>query len=160
MSNTGLEIFDTTLQETHHWLRIVMAELETDSRHVAFSALRAGLHALRDRIGPVNAVHLGAQLPMLLRGAYYEGWRAGSTPSAGRHIEDFLDRVDANLPRNSHVTARAAARATFSALVECLDAGEVEKVTKLLPRELAPLWPERWTDSEFSTSSASWGFGH
>jgi hypothetical protein len=77
MSKTGLEIFDTTLQETNHYLKRAMEELQTDDRKLAFTALRATLHALRDRIGPANAVHLAAQLPMLLRGAYYE---AGASP--------------------------------------------------------------------------------
>jgi uncharacterized protein (DUF2267 family) len=146
MSNTGLEIFDTTLQETHRWLKIMMEALATEDRHVAFAALRAGLHALRDRIGPVNAVHLGAQLPMLLRGAYYEGWRPGAEASRERHVEEFLNHVGANLPRNSAVGAEAAARATFSAIAGCLDTGEVQKVLKLLPREMGQLWPERWED--------------
>lgn len=141
MSNTGLEIFDTTLQETNHWLKLVMEELKTDNRKHAFTALRATLHALRDRIGPANTVHLGAQLPMLLRGAYYEGWRLSETPSRERHVEDFLDRIEANLPRNSQIDAGDCARATFSALAKCLDRGEVEKLTRLLPAEIRSLWP-------------------
>jgi uncharacterized protein (DUF2267 family) len=65
MSVTGLEVFDTTLQETNHWLKLMMGELGTDSRQAAFGALRGALHAVRDRIGVNNAVHLGAQMPML-----------------------------------------------------------------------------------------------
>jgi len=146
MSNTGLEIFDTTLQETNHWLNIVMEELKTTDRHIAFRALRAGLHALRDRIGPVNAVHLGAQLPMLLRGAYYEGWRPAAESSRERHVEQFLKHVEVNLHGNSQVSAEAVARATFSVLSECLDTGEVQKVLRLLPREMGVLWPDHWED--------------
>ena len=130
MSNTGLEIFDTTLHETNHWLKIVMGSLQTDDRRLAFTVLRATLHALRDRIGPANAVHLGAQLPMLLRGAFYE-----------RHVEDFLFHIDGNLPPNLQVDAEAAARASFCAMTECLDGGEVAKVIQLLPSEIRWLWP-------------------
>ena len=75
MSTTGLDVFDRTVQETNLWLKSLMEKLVTDDRHVAYFALRATMHALRDRIGPDNAVHLGAQLPMLIRGLYYEGWR-------------------------------------------------------------------------------------
>ena len=141
MSNTGLEVFDTTLHETNRWLKIMMGELETDDRRLAFTALRATLHALRDRIGPANAVHLGAQLPMLLRGAFYEGWRLAGTPTHERHVDDFLFHIDGNLPPNSHVNAERAARASFVAMTECLDAGEVAKVIQLLPSEIRWLWP-------------------
>ena len=68
MSTTGLPVFDTTVQETNLWLKAIMEGLHTDDRHLAYVALRATLHALRDRIGPENAVHLAAQLPMLVRG--------------------------------------------------------------------------------------------
>jgi hypothetical protein len=62
---TGLDVFDTTVQETNLWLKDVMERIGTYDRHSAYSTLRAVLHAVRDRIGPENAAHLGAQLPML-----------------------------------------------------------------------------------------------
>ena len=70
MSTTGLEVFDTTLQKTHLWLKDIMQELHTDSRQQAYSVLRATLHTLRDRMTIEQAVKLGAQLPILLRGMY------------------------------------------------------------------------------------------
>lgn len=142
MSANRLELFDTTIQETNHWVKLMMQELETNDRRQAFNALRSGLHALRDRIRPVTAVHLGAQLPMLLRGAYYEGWRLTNTPTHERHAVGFLNHVDANLARGSVFDASEVARATFNVISECVDAGEVEKVKRMLPSEIRALWPE------------------
>jgi uncharacterized protein (DUF2267 family) len=136
MAATGLDVFDTTVQETNRWLKAVMSELSTDDRRMAFGALRATLHALRDRIGPENAIHLGAQLPMLLRGAYYEGWRPSTTPSHGRHIDDFLETVALELPVQWPVDPEDAARATFAALGSSIDSGEVLKLLRLLPAEI------------------------
>ncbi|HXJ00701.1 MAG TPA: DUF2267 domain-containing protein [Micropepsaceae bacterium] len=150
MSRHGIEIFDTTLQETHHWLKVVMGNLDIDNRRIAFTALRATLHVLRDRIGSTNAVHLGAQLPMLLRGAYYEGWRPTGTPTHERHLEDFLFHIDANLPRNTEISAERAARASFGAMMECLDACEVEKLIQLLPKEIRLLWPNYQDEFELA----------
>ena len=141
MSKNGLEIFDTTIQETNHWLKLMMEQLGTSDRRQAFNALRKGLHVLRDRLGPVNAVHLGAQLPMLLRGAYYEGWRISETPTHERHIEEYLDHVDASLPRTPAIDGYEVAHATFTVLSHCVDPGEIEKVLRTLPSELRVLWP-------------------
>lgn len=146
MSQTGLEVFDKTIHETNRWLALVMKELNTDNREVALAALRAGLHALRDRIGTANAVHLGAQLPTLLRGVYYEGWRPAATPTRERHVPQFLEHVHAHLPRHSEIGPEAVARATFSALAAFIDTGEVQKVVLELPRQLGALWPDRWED--------------
>ena len=150
MSTTDLHVFDRTLQETHHWLKVMMEELETDSRRIAFQALRAGLHAVRDRIGAANAVHLGAQLPMLLRGAYYEGWRPFSTPTRERKLEDFFSHVEAYLPATAQVDGPAAAYATATAMAECLDGGEVEKVLEMLPADIRTIWPDYSGQAEFS----------
>jgi uncharacterized protein (DUF2267 family) len=144
MSVTGLEVFDTTLQETNHWLKLMMGELGTDSRQAAFGALRGALHAVRDRIGVNNAVHLGAQMPMLLRGAYYEGWYPATTPTRERHLVDFIDHVADEMPRGSQVDAAQAARACFSVMSQCLDSGEMLKLRQLLPHEALNLWPDYW----------------
>lgn len=142
MSTTSLEVFDTTLQETNQWLKLMMGELGTNDRHAAFGALRGALRAIRDRIGINNAVHLGAQMPMLLRGAYCEGHPVGTTRE--RHLANFIDRVAAEMPRDSRIEAAEAARACFSVMAQCLDGGEIMKLRRLLPHEALNLWPESW----------------
>jgi uncharacterized protein (DUF2267 family) len=140
MSTTGLPVFDTTVQETNLWLKAIMEGLHTDDRHLAYVALRATLHALRDRLGPENAVHLAAQLPMLLRGLYYEGWRLAASQTKERTRTDFLEHVRGELPRSSALDPNVAARAVFGVMWEKLDLGEVGKVIDLLPEELKELW--------------------
>lgn len=140
--NTGLDSFDTTVQETNLWLKSMMKHLDTSDRHEAYAALRATLHALRDRIGPQNAVHMGAQLPMLLRGLYYDGWRMSATPTKERHLAEFIEHVRGCMARNRNIDPESAARATFAVMAERMDSGEVAKVKKLLPEELRVLWPK------------------
>jgi uncharacterized protein (DUF2267 family) len=140
MSNTGLPVFDTTVQETNLWLKAIMEGLHTDDRHLAYLALRSTLHALRDRLGPESAVHLAAQLPMLVRGLYYEGWRLAASQSKERTRADFLEHVRSELPRGSAIDANVAARAVFGVMWEKLDLGEVGKVIDFLPPELKELW--------------------
>jgi uncharacterized protein (DUF2267 family) len=139
---TDLPVLATTVQETHTWLKSVMAHLHTEDRHRAYLALRAGLHALRDRLGPENAVHLGAQLPMLIRGLYYEGWRL-VPGSKERHPGEMMAHVREELPQQgAPVDPNMALRATFAVLWEKLDPGEIAKIVRLLPAELESLWPE------------------
>jgi len=142
MSTTGLRVFDSTVQETNHWLKHMMVELGTDDRQASFNALRAALHAIRDRIGVANAAHLGAQLPMLLRGAYYEGWRPALTPTRERHLEDFIDHVANGLERDAQTDPEDAARACLAVMGQCLDSGELLKLQRELPREIANLLPD------------------
>jgi hypothetical protein len=56
------------------------------------------LHALRDCLIVDEAVNLGAQLPMLIRGFYYEGWRPEGRPFKYRHKEEFFAQVAKTLP--------------------------------------------------------------
>ena len=66
------DIFDGTLQKTQIWLNELMTALDWENHpHKAYLALRTVLHALRDRLTVEEAVQLGAQLPMLVRGFYY-----------------------------------------------------------------------------------------
>jgi len=90
MSMTGLEVFDTTVQKTNLWLKDIMQALGWADRHKAYVALRTILHALRDRLTLEEAVQFGAQLPMLIRGLYYEGWTPTSKPDKVRHKAEFL----------------------------------------------------------------------
>jgi uncharacterized protein (DUF2267 family) len=140
MSTTGLSVFDTTVQESNLWLKAVMDHLHTDDRHLAYLALRGTLHALRDRIGAESAVHLAAQLPMLLRRLYYEGWRMAASQTKERSRAEFFDHVRSEFPPNSAVDPNIAARSVFAVMRDKLDPGEVHKVIDRLPAELRDLW--------------------
>ncbi len=144
MAATGLAVFDTTLQKTHAWLKDVMHELGTDDRHQAYLALRAVLHALRDRLTVEEVAQLGAQLPMLIRGFYYEGWDPTGKPLKERHKEDFLRHIERyfKTTRQGEVDAERIARAVFRVLARRVSKGEIEDIVHILPRELRELWPQ------------------
>ena len=137
---TGLAVFDTTVQEANLWLKGIMEGLHTEDRHLAYLALRAVLHALRDRLRPDQAVHLAAQLPMLVRGLYYEGWRLAAAQTKERTRADFFEHIRNELPRSSAIDPNRAARAVFGVMWQKLDVGEVGKVIDFLPPELKELW--------------------
>ena len=140
---TGLDVFDTSLQETNHWLKDLMDYMCTDDRREAYRALRATLHTLRDRIGAENAVHLGAQLPILVRGLYYDGWKMAAEPTRERHKQAFLDHVQREARAALDTDTETAVRAVFKVLRDRLDPGETAKLVKLFPVEMRDLWPIR-----------------
>jgi uncharacterized protein (DUF2267 family) len=140
MSSSGLAVFDKTVQETNLWLKDLMSRLNIDDREMAYTILKATLHTVRDRIGPVNAVHLGAQLPILLRGVYYEGWRITAEPSKERHKADFLRHAHREMPNILDTDTELAVRAVFEVMWERLDQGETGKLVRLFPSDLRSLW--------------------
>ena len=141
MSATGLEVFDTTLQKTLLWLNQIMAELDSKDRHLAYSSLRATLQALRDRLPVVEAVHLGAQLPMLVRGFYYEGWTPSGKPLK-EHRAEFLSTVRECLGPSASPDPERVVRAVFKVMAQHVTAGEIGGIKQLLPKDLRDLWPE------------------
>jgi uncharacterized protein (DUF2267 family) len=140
MSATGLEVFDKTLQTTNTWLKEIMATTGPD-RQRAYRVLRAVLHALRDRLTIDEVAHLGAQLPLLVRGLYYDQWHPAGKPERMRHLGEFLTAVAAELDDIGPINAEDAARAVFAVLDEHVAAGEIEDVKGMLPAELRRLWP-------------------
>jgi uncharacterized protein (DUF2267 family) len=147
MSSTGLEVFDKTLQITHIWLDEIMAELGPD-RQRAYHVLRAVLHALRDRL-PLNlAAHLGAQLPLLVRGIYYDSWDPQPETTRERKQAEFLERVTAGLQGTRPVNLEQATRAVFGTIGRHVTAGQVDKVRDALPKDIQVLWPKTPAPSE------------
>jgi uncharacterized protein (DUF2267 family) len=140
MSDTGVGAFDRTMQKTHIWLNAIMNGLSVD-RETAYSALRATLHTLRDRLPIEAAVHLGAQLPMLVRGMFYEGYKPSSTPVRERRQEEFLERLRLELKRNDLDVAQVA-RIVFGVMGDHVTEGEAQHVREILPRPVRELWPE------------------
>ena len=142
MNDTQVAALDHTIQETNTWLKKLADDHHLGDRPHAYSALRAVLHVLRDRLTPEQAVHLGAQLPTLVRGIYYEGWRLAGKPTNERQPDEFAKRVAAQLPPQFPRDALSVTKAVFDLLGQELDPGETMKVIRELPVPLRALWPD------------------
>jgi uncharacterized protein (DUF2267 family) len=141
MSATDLEVFDTTLHKTNAWLNDLTEVLGCPDRHKAYRTLRATLHALRDRLTVEEVAQLGAQLPMLIRGFYYEGWDPTGKPLRVRHREQFLALIEQEFRGDDSLDPERVARAVFTVLGQRVTEGEIEDVRQILPAEIRELWP-------------------
>ena len=132
--------FATTIQKTNEWLSEITNRLDETDRTHAWMALRAVLHTLRDRLTVAEAVAFGAQLPLLIRGAYYEGWQPNHVPVRIRHRAEFLERVSEGLrsPKSAE-EVEALTRAVLDTMADRVSLGEVVHLANILPREIGAL---------------------
>jgi uncharacterized protein (DUF2267 family) len=144
MSATGLEVFDKTLQTTNIWLNEIGEALGPD-RQGSYQALRAVLQTLRDRLSVESAAHVSAQLPMLVRGIFYDGYHPAGTPEVVRSEGEFLERIATRLDGLRPVDAGDAARAVFAVLSRHLPEGTIRHMVDTLPGDLRQLFPQRST---------------
>src|SRR5215470_7433811 len=123
------------VQQTQEWLKELRDNGDLADESAALSVLRAVLHQLRDRLTPEEAVDLAAQLPLIVRGVYFEGWRQARTPEKLRSKKEFLDGVAAKL-RPHTIPVEPAVRDVLSLLAHHCDPGEIADVVAQMPAEL------------------------
>jgi uncharacterized protein (DUF2267 family) len=141
MSTPGLESIERNVQLTHIWINDLDVRLGWHNKERSYRLLRAVLQALRDWL-PINeAAHLGAQLPELLRGVYYEHWRPAITPVKRRHKADFVARVGGSFEADPLRSTVSEITSVLGFLAEKLEAGEIKKVQHSLPADVRALWP-------------------
>jgi uncharacterized protein (DUF2267 family) len=140
MSQSNLKPFDSTIQTTNVWLHDVLYWLGWHDPQRGYRALRAVLHALRDRLTVEQAAALAAQLPMLVRGFYYEGWHPHGKLVKERHKKEFLAHVAAAFRDEPDVDPEQVTRAVFRVVAKHVTAGEIASVKQSLPTELRSLW--------------------
>lgn len=141
MGMVGLEGIDQAVQQAHIWINDVERKMDWDSKPRAYRLLKAVLQALRDHLQLNEAVDLGAQLPTLIRGIYYDQWRPTKIAVKERHLKSFLDRIDSSFKPDPIDDTSKAVSAVFALLSEKISAGEIADVRNALPKELRALWP-------------------
>lgn len=141
MTTTGLDVFDKTFQTTNIWLDDINDRIGPD-RAVAWKVLSVVLHKLRDQLPLQLAAHLGAQLPLMVRGVYYDQFEPEKMPGDLRSEEDFIHEVQKWLSDTRTVDAKDAIAAVFEVLSSHISHGQVVKVRQALPKGIRKLWPE------------------
>lgn len=129
------------VQQTQEWLKELRDNGGLASEAESYSVLRAVLHQLRDRLTLGEAVDLGQQLPLIVRGIYFEGWRPSLAPEKIRSKQKFLDQVTMKLLPHQ-IPPEPAVRDVFAMIAHHCDPGEVSDVIGQLPADIKELWPE------------------
>ncbi len=126
-------------QETQEWINELRDRGPFESAEQAYTYLRAVLHALRDRLTVEEAAHSASQMPMLVRGFYYEGWRPALAPNDFITAKELYARVEQSLrsgPAPSGVPVAEGTRAVLELLGARVDPGQMEHVRDQMPAEI------------------------
>lgn len=139
MTTTGFSNFDKTVQKTNELLDSIEKEFGwEDRRGESYSVLREILHALRDRLGINESAHFASQLPMLLRGVYYDGWDPAKVPMK-MDRDEFLNRIRTNLNYSFDEDMESIVRMVFDKIFESTNENSRISLIASLPEDIATL---------------------
>ena len=141
MSAQGLEVIDHTVQITHEWINDLRERLGWESSRDVLRLLRVTLMQVRDHLGHDELAQLSAQMPLLIRGMFYEGWSPSRTPVRGRNREDFLAPIEAKVKDVRGWRGQKDVSAVFETLNVKISAGEIADVRDSLPQPIRDMWP-------------------
>jgi len=141
MVDSGLNTFDKTLQTSNRWLSEIGETLHVKDRQQAYHALRGVLLTLRDRFPVDEALDLAAELPMVIRGVYFEEYTAANKPTKydkdefPRQLGDELDAGGVTNPPNK------VRRTVFAVVDRQISEDESEQIQNAMPKDIQRMWP-------------------
>lgn len=140
MKTTGISALDHAPQIVAEWLNLLQTDLGWSDRGRAFLLLRTTLQALRDFLTVDEAADLASQLPLLIRGIYFEGWVPSKTPAHPRSVDDFLDRVNKAFEQEPLLDPDIAVSSVFTLLRSKISFGEYDQITRAMRKSMRHLW--------------------
>ncbi|MGC5333782.1 DUF2267 domain-containing protein [Micromonospora sp. DT62] len=109
-------------------------------RNQSYCALRTVLHLLRDRMPVQESVEFAAQLPVLVRGIYFDGWKPSDVPIK-LNRDDFLLEVRQGFPYDAEGGPERVVQVVLDTLRRHVTQGEWEDVKATMPRDMANMLP-------------------
>ncbi len=140
MRPTSVVNFTQAAQQAQQWVNELADDLNWQQGR-AYHLLRCVLHTLRDWVSQEEMVDLSAQLPVLIRGIYFEGWKPLETPVSERKKADFIERVQNAFSDDLLVDPEVAVAAVFRLLERHVSHGEIVQVRNSMKKTLRDLWP-------------------
>ncbi len=140
MTAQGLEVIDHSVQLAHEWINELAERLDWSSKRNAMRLMRITLARVRDHLMPDEVAQLSAQLPLLIRGFFFEGWIPKKTPIKERHVEDFMAFIGTKMDDVQEYRGQADIKCVFDLLNARISRGEVEDVRASLPADLRAMW--------------------
>lgn len=140
MATTGIKTLDHAPQIFAEWLNQLCDDLRWLDKSRAYLLLHETLHTVRDYLTVDEAADLAAQLPVLVRGVFYEGWNPSKTPVKLRSKKDLIARIEARFDREPLEDPERAVSAVFDLLRRHVSKGEFDQVRNAMRKPIQELW--------------------
>ncbi|AYB32971.1 DUF2267 domain-containing protein [Chryseolinea soli] len=138
--------FEQYCQDARDFVNEIAVELgEPANKGQAERIMTSVLHTVREVLSPEESLHFIAQLPMMMKGIYVDGWRL-ETQNRIRSMNEFIECLILQSPRTAlndfgnGEKAETNARAVLRVLSRHVATGEVKDIVSQFPVELADLW--------------------
>ena len=135
-----IHVFERTTHEAHEWVNHLGGRTGWGNEREVLHLLRTVLAQIRDHLPLDEMAQFSAQLPIMLRGMFFEGWQPKKTPVRERHAADFVAAVDKEVGDVIDYRGVEDIKAVFNVINARISRGEVEDVRACLPQELRDLW--------------------
>lgn len=139
--------FDSHKQKAQEFVNQVAFAIGTpDDKEHAWRITKAFFGALRERISPEESLHLISHFPLLLKGAYVDGWKLSKWSVGTDTLHEFLDdiRMQCGEPAardlGNDTQATRIIRSLISAIRSYTDQGELDDISAQLPESIAALF--------------------
>lgn len=142
MAAQGLTVIDHTNQVTHEWINELTERLDWTHQKDALRLLRFTLQRIRDHLMLDECAQFSAQLPILIRGMFFEGWVPKRTPLKERHANQFFAAIEEHVAEMSEYRGHEDIQSVFKLLNAHISRGEIEDIRAALPGEIRSYWPE------------------
>jgi uncharacterized protein (DUF2267 family) len=138
--------FQQHAEDARKFVKEVAAELgEPDNIEQAERVLTAVLHTFRDIITIQESLHLIAQLPMMIKALYVNGWHIGPKNRI-KSLDEFVECLMLQNARTAaadfgnDLKATERTKAVIRVLRNHIAIGLVKDIVVQLPTELTELW--------------------
>jgi uncharacterized protein (DUF2267 family) len=128
----SVDAVERSVHKTNEWISDLVDELGIQDKEDAWRILKVYLQMLRDQLTIDEAAQFAAQLTLVLRGAFYEGFDPGDQEKL-RDRDEFLARF---AERAIVSDAASAIEAATSVVRRHITAGEIDDVLSQLPSEV------------------------
>lgn len=136
-----IHVFERTMHEAHEWVNDLSGRTGWTSERDVLRLLRTVLTKIRDHLLVNEMAQFSAQLPLILRGMFYEGWQPKLTPVHERHADAFMASIDEMVKDVIDYRGEADVKAVFALLNARISRGEIADIRACLPTELRNMWP-------------------
>ncbi|MEV6811552.1 DUF2267 domain-containing protein [Micromonospora sp. NPDC051296] len=140
------EQFQSAVESSVDKTNLILKDIEQaygwpkEHRNQSYAALRTVLHLLRDRLPVQESVEFSAQLPLLVRGIYFDGWQPQNVPIK-LNRDDFLLEVRQGFPYDVEGGPERVVQVVLDTLRRHITQGEWDEVKDTMPADLARMMP-------------------